>query len=115
MDGLFSQDPAPGYPIGTLTSHPTLHGQVHTMFAVVAIMALAASCFVLARRFAIEPRWRRWAAASVTAGVLTIVFIAAFGAMGAHGGMTGLFERLSGVGESVLTIAVLTRLAIQAG
>jgi Protein of unknown function (DUF998) len=114
MDSVFSQDPAPGYPAGTLASHPTVHGQVHTLFAFVAIMALAASCFVLARRFAAEPQWRRWTGPAVTAGVLTIVFIAAFGAMGAHGGMTGLFERLAGGVESVLGIAVVTRLAIQA-
>jgi hypothetical protein len=114
MDGLFSQNPAPGYPAGAHTSHSTMHGQVHTLFAFVAIMALAASCFVLARRFAAEPQWRRWPAFAVTAGVLTIVFIAAFGALGAHGGMTGLLERLSGGVESVLGIAVVTRLAIQA-
>ena len=114
MDGVFSQDPAPGYPAGALASHPTVHGQVHTLFAFVAIMALAASCLVLARRFAAEPQWRRWTAPAVTAGVLTIVFIAAFGAMGAHGGITGLLERLAGGVESVLGIAVIARLAIQA-
>jgi hypothetical protein len=113
MDGIFSQDPAPGYPPGALTTAPTLHGQIHTMFAFIAIMALAASCFVLARRFAAEPQWRSWALASVITGVLTIVFIAAFGAAGAHGGMAGLFERLSGGVESLLGIAVITRLAIQ--
>jgi hypothetical protein len=50
MDGVFSQDPAPGYPAGALASHPTMHGQVHTLFAFVAIMAMAAGCFVLAGR-----------------------------------------------------------------
>ena len=114
MDGVFSQDPAPGYPPGALASHPTIHGQLHTLFAFVAIMAMAAGCVVLARRFAAEPRWRHWTAPAVTAGLLTIIFIAAFGAMGAHGGMTGVYERLSGGVESVLGIAVIARLAVQA-
>jgi len=114
MDGVFSQDPAPGYPAGANASHPTMHGQVHALFAFVAIMALAASCLILGHRLAAEPQWRRWTAPAVTTGVLTIVLIAAFGAMGAHGGVTGLLGRLPGGVESVLGIAVITRLAIQA-
>jgi hypothetical protein len=100
--------------VGTLTTVATLHGQLHSMFAFLAIMALAASCLVLARRFAAEPQWRGWAVASVTACVLTIIFIAAFGAAGGHSGIAGLYERLAGGVESLLGIAVITRLALQA-
>jgi hypothetical protein len=39
------------------------------------------------------------------------VFIAAFGAAGGHGGLAGLWERTAGRVTSVLTVAVLTRLA----
>ena len=112
MDGLFSQDPSGGYPPGSRAGAPTVHGQVHTLFAMITITALASGCFVLASRFAAEPGWRRWAVFAVAAGVATIVFIAAFGAAGGHGGLAGLWERAAGGATSVLTVAVLARLAI---
>src|SRR5262252_162052 len=112
MDGLFAQDPSGGYPPGARAGVPTVHGQVHTLFAVITITALAAGCFVLAARFAAEPLWRRWAVFAAAAGVATIVFIAAFGAAGGHGGLAGLWERAAGGATSVLTVAVLARLAV---
>ena len=112
MDGLFAQDPSGGYPPGARAGVPTVHGQLHTLFAMITITALAAGCFVLARRFAAEPGWRRWAVAAAAAGVVTIVFITAFGAAGGHGGLAGLWERAAGGATSVLTLAVLVRLAV---
>jgi hypothetical protein len=112
MDGLFAQDPSGGYPPGARAGAATVHGQLHTLFAAITITALAAGCFVLAARFAAEPLWRRWAVAAAAAGVATIVFIAAFGAAGGHGGLVGLWERAAGGATSVLTVAVLSRLAI---
>ena len=112
MDGLFAQDPSGGYPPGARAGAPTAHGQLHTLFAVITITALAAGCFVLAARFAAEPLWRRWAVVATAAGVATTVFIAAFGAAGGHGGLAGLWERAAGGATSVLTVAVLARLAI---
>ncbi|HEY6275962.1 MAG TPA: DUF998 domain-containing protein [Streptosporangiaceae bacterium] len=112
MDGLFAQDPSGGYPPRARVGVPTVHGQVHTLFAMITITALASGCFVLARRFAAEPGWRRWAVFAVAAGVATIVFIAAFGATGGHGGLAGLWERAAGGANSVLTVAVLARLAV---
>ena len=112
MDGLFAQDPSGGYPPGARPGAVTVHGQLHTLFAVITITALASGCFVLAARFAAEPGWRRWAVFAVAAGVATIVFIAAFGAAGGHGGLAGLWERAAGGANSVLTVAVLTRLAV---
>jgi hypothetical protein len=112
MDGLFAQDPSGGYPPGARAGAATVHGQVHTLFAVITITALAGGCFVLAARFAAEPLWRRWAVFAAAAGVATIVFIAAFGAAGGHGGLAGLWERAAGGATSVLTVAVLARLAI---
>ena len=82
------------------------------MFAVVTITALAGGCFVLAARFAAEPLWRRWPVFAAAAGVATIMFIAAFGTAGGHGGLAGLWERAAGGATSVLTVAVLARLAI---
>ena len=112
LDGLFAQDPSGGYPPGARAGVPTVHGQVHTLFAVITITALAAGCFVLAARFAAEPAWRRWALFAAAAGVATVVFIAAFGAAGGHGGLAGLWERAAGAATSVLIVAVLARLAV---
>jgi hypothetical protein len=112
MDGLFAQDPSGGYPPGARAGMPTVHGQVHTLFAMITITALAGGCFILARRFAAEPGWRRWAIFAVAAGVATIVFIAVFIAASGHGGLAGLWERAAGGANSVLTVAVLTRLAV---
>jgi hypothetical protein len=111
MDGLFAQDPSGGYPPGARAGVPTVHGQLHTLFAMITITALASGCFVLAARFAAEPGWRRWAVFAAAAGVATIVFIAAFGAAGGHGGLAGLWERAAGGATTVLTVAVLARLA----
>jgi len=111
MDGLFAQDPFGGYPPGARAG-ATVYGQVHTLFAVITIIALAGGCFVLAARFAAEPLWRRWAVFAAAAGVASIVFIAAFGAGGGHGGLAGLWERAAGGATSVLTVAVLIRLAV---
>jgi hypothetical protein len=112
MDGLFAQDPSGGYPPGARAGMATVHGQVHTLFAMITITALAAGCFVLARRFAAQPGWRCWAVLAVAAGLATVVFIAAFGAAGGHGGLAGLWERAAGGATSVLTAAVLARLAV---
>jgi len=112
MDGLFSQDPSGGYPPGARAGAATVHGQVHTLFAVVTIVALAAGCLVLAARFAAAPAWRGWSVLAAAAGVATIVFIGAFGAAGGHGGLAGLWERAAGAATSVLTVAVLARLAV---
>ena len=114
LDGIFSQDPAPGYPPGAALTSPTLHGTLHVIFAFVTITAIAGSAFVLARRFAVEPAWRWWAALAIIAGLLTLVFIALFGATVAHGGLAGLYERLATGVQSVLGLAVLVRLLIQA-
>lgn len=47
-------------------------------------------------------------------GVLTIVFIALFSAMGVHGGLGGLFERLSAEASAPLGILIIGRLLLQA-
>src|SRR6516164_726131 len=112
MDGLFAQDPSGGYPPGVPVGASTVHGQLHTLFAMITITALAAGCFVLAARFAAEPAWRSWAVPAAAAGVATIVFIAAFGAAGGHGGVARLWERAAGGATSALTVAVLARLAV---
>jgi hypothetical protein len=43
-------------------------------------------------------------------GVLSLAFILAFGAAGAHGGVAGLFERLAGGVDSLLGLALVVAL-----
>lgn len=112
MDGVFSQDAVPGYPVGTVVATATVHGQIHNIFAYASVLGLVATCFILARRFALEPRWRGWATISVIAAVLTIVFITLFGAQGAHEGLAGLCERLATGVHSLWGIAIFARLLL---
>ncbi len=114
VDGFFSQDPTHGYPLGAVLTPPTLHGEIHAIFAFVTITVIALSCFVLARRFAVEPRWRGWAVYSVFTGLLTIIFIAIFGSLTGHSDIAGLFERLSTGVNSLLGLLVLGRLLLLA-
>jgi hypothetical membrane protein len=109
LDGVFSQDPSGGYPPGA-TAAQTLAGQLHTAFAAFAIGSLAASWFVLARRLKAEPGWRAWAPVAVFTGALSLAFMMAFGAAGAHGGVAGLFERLAGGVDSLLGLALVVAL-----
>jgi hypothetical protein len=112
LDGVFSQDPSGGYPPSARTAH-SIAGQVHTAFSALAIGSLAASWFALARRLKAEPGWRAWAPAATLTGVLSLVFIAAFGAAGAHGGVAGLFERLAGGLDSLLGLALVVALLVR--
>jgi hypothetical protein len=111
VDGFFSQDPALGYPVGAVVGSPSAHGLVHNLFAFVTITAIAVSAFILARRFAAEPRWRWWAVYALATGLLTIVFIAILGALNNHpGAAAGLFERLATGINTILSLAIFARL-----
>jgi hypothetical protein len=114
--GVFSQDPAAGYPPGaSIPPRPTAAAEVHLLFSFVTILAIALGSFFLARRLALEALWGPWwAAAAAVTGVLTIAFIAAFGWTSVHGGPAGLFERLSTGVASLLTVVVVARLLVQA-
>jgi Protein of unknown function (DUF998) len=109
--GFFAQDPVPGYPPGAVQTAPTLHGDIHQICAFVSVTALALSCFVLARRFALEPRWRGWATYAVASGILILVFISIFGALTAQASsIAGLFERLMAGTAALLSLLVIMRL-----
>lgn len=111
VDGIFSQDPAPGYPKGAVLTAPTLHGEIHLIFAVICITSIACSFFVLARRFAGDPHWLGWATPSLIIGLLTIIFITAFGAATAnHSAFAGLLERLDTSFATVWGLFFLVRL-----
>jgi hypothetical membrane protein len=76
--GLFTTDPALGYPPGVpVPVPPTTHGTIHGLAGLVVFLSLPVACFVMARRFAGDPRWRGWAAYSILTGVLILAcFIA---------------------------------------
>jgi hypothetical protein len=117
VDGFFSQDPA-GYPRGAPLTSPTLHGTIHTIFAFVCITSLAVGFFVLARRFAQEPRWGRgWAVYSVITGLLAMLLIVVFGMLTSqHSAIAGLFERLATSGVSTpFGLILLIRMWLGAG
>lgn len=69
--GVFSADPAYGFPVGTPDGAPeqlSWHGILHGIAPAVAAVALIAAAFVFARRFAAEGR-RGWVAYSIGAVV----------------------------------------------
>ncbi len=116
IDGFFSQDAAPGYPPGVGPTAVTLHGTIHLAFACISITAMAFACFVLARRFAVEPEWRGWKTYSIVSGILIIVFIATFGAANAqHSNYAGLLERLSIATETLWGLLLIIKLWRGAG
>ena len=72
---VFSADPADGFPPGTPIGAPTMmswHAAMHFLVAGIAFLALAAACFLFARRFRTARR-RGWAAFS---GVTGAAFLA---------------------------------------
>jgi hypothetical protein len=63
---------------------------------------MTAACFVLARRFASDPRWRGWASFSILAGATVAVSFVARSILVSldftdvlPGGPSGFFERVS--------------------
>jgi hypothetical protein len=114
LDGLFSQDGGHGYPPGMTTAGSSLHGGLHNAAAVVVILGLSAGCFILARCFSSDLAWRDWAPFALATGLLTLLFITAFGMYGGSGGAAGVLERLAGGVNSVFGLAVLFRLLVQA-
>ena len=112
LAGIFVTDPALGYPPGTPpgpTVHTTLHGTLHWYLGgLVVFSTLPASCFVLARRFASDARWKGWALYSVISGILMLAFFVVFAIASTHGGLAGLWERISlGFGTVWMTLVAL--------
>jgi len=78
--GPFVTDPILGYPPGSpLRVEPaSLHGTIHNSASLIVFIALPVACFVMARRFAHDPKSRGWALYSITTGVLILVLVAWF-------------------------------------
>lgn len=85
--GLFTPDPALGFPAGAPAGNPgtySWHAMIHTVAFFVAFISLIVACVVAARRFARAGR-RGWAAYSAVTAVLPIPLIAMSMAMGGSG------------------------------
>jgi Protein of unknown function (DUF998) len=109
--GVFTLDPGKGYPPGVLApAHPSAHAQVHNVASYISLTATVAGLIILARRFSREPEWRGWAPAALAAAVLMMVFLAVFGALIAHGGPGGIFEKLASIAPTVFGVALACRL-----
>jgi len=91
--GLFTADPAFGFPPGTPADANAIswHGLLHFVCGGVGFIALIAACFVFARRFAAVGQ-RGWAWYSVMTGTL---FFAAF------------FGIAAGSGQGEATVAIV--------
>ncbi|HEV8190000.1 MAG TPA: DUF998 domain-containing protein, partial [Ktedonobacterales bacterium] len=100
--GIFVTDPSLGYPPGTQGHGPqTLHGTIHGLAGLVVFFSLAAACFVLARRFAGDPRGQRWALYSIMTGTIVAVSFVSSTVMSVldetgvvPNGPTGLLQRI---------------------
>lgn len=111
--GIFSTDPALGYPPGAPTT-PTLHGVLHSLVSLVAFASLIAACFVLARRFTGDPAWRGWRFYSIATGIVVLVFfvltdVAATPDPGAPAGLLQRISIISGWGWIALLAIQLLR------
>jgi hypothetical membrane protein len=106
LTGVFVTDPFLGYPSVSPVSMPeSMHGTLHNLAALTVFLSLPATCFVMGRRFARNPAWRRWATLSKIAGLLVLVFFgwfftsisAAADALPGEAFHAGLLERITGM------------------
>jgi len=102
--GVFSTDPALGYPVGALPIHTT-HGMVHGLAGLAAFSLLPVTALVMAWRFSADSATRRWAMYSAAIGLLIIgCFIAstAFSVLDERGVLTnaptGFVQRVAIIG-----------------
>src|SRR5262245_13279505 len=108
--GIFSADPALGFPPGTPADATAIswHGIMHFLMGGIGFLGLIAACFVFARRFAVLQQ-RGWAAYSAATGV--IFFAAFFGiASGSQGAGVSLAFAIAVVIAWVWISAMAARL-----
>jgi hypothetical protein len=111
--GLFSQDPANGYPVGVLMPRiPSVHAVVHQFVSFVSLTAAVVGLVLLAIRFFREPRWRGWAPWALVSAVAMMGALAVFGALSSQHGDAGAFEKLASwmptIYGTLVTIRLLT-------
>jgi hypothetical membrane protein len=99
--GLFSTDPALGYPVGAAVTRTT-HGTIHGFAGLVAFSTLPATAFVMAAWFARHEPRRRWFWYSLAVGIvmiITFIISTTVSAMDGAGTLpnapTGFFQRIA--------------------
>jgi hypothetical membrane protein len=115
--GLFTTDPALGYPVGIPQTH-TAHGMIHGFAGLAAFTLLPACALVMSSRFAGDPATRRWALYSAFVAVIIIgCFIAGnvFSTLDATGALpdapTGFVQRIAIIaGWTWITMVALREL-----
>lgn len=88
--GLFTADPAAGFPAGRPDTPPTQisgHGMLHIAFGGLGFLALIVACLIMARQFQ-KDRARGWALFSLATGVLFLASFLGIAAGGAPGTTT---------------------------
>jgi hypothetical membrane protein len=99
--GLFRADPGPGFPPGSAGGTVSWHGLVHLAAGGVGFVALAAACFLLARRSGFP----------LLSRLVGVIFVATFLAMNASAGAAwGIVAFTAGV---VLVSAWLTAVSVR--
>jgi Protein of unknown function (DUF998) len=97
--GIFITDPGLGYPPGATTpATPSVHGTLHSLFSLVVFASLIVACFVLARRFTLDPAWHGWSLYSILTASGVLVFFVLTGVVVASGGPNspaGLLQRIT--------------------
>lgn len=95
--GFFSQDPIATYPPGgKVLAYATLHAVLHQVFAGIAVTALAASVFFLARRLSREEFWGvPWSGYLISTGVVTLALMVLFWSVQYSSDLAGLVERIA--------------------
>lgn len=108
---IFVTDPVLGYPPGA-SSALTVAGTIHDLFGQLQFISLAAACFVLARRDAVDPARRGWSWYSLVTGLLVaasdVVFVLTFKLL--DGGPTGLIERIGIIASGIWIVLLAIRL-----
>jgi Protein of unknown function (DUF998) len=107
--GVFTADPANGFPAGAPAGRPdefSMHGTLHLVFGSIGFLCLIVVCFVVARIAARHSRSRA-ARSSVAVGVL---FTCAFA--GIASGASSAAVNLAFTGAVILSFAWLTWLAV---
>ena len=107
VDGIFTTDPANGYPPGAATV-VTNRGSIHVLAALIAFGCLGIAALVVARRFPKESQSRLWVVYSMAAAVAVLGYLVAV--------FTGAVpDAVVGVAQRVAIIVGLTWVAMLAG
>ena len=110
--GFVAQDPAPGYDPEQLgLAVPTARGLLHLALAAVAMVSSVVGLFLMAARFARDPRWHSWVRPTQLVALFAIVCVAVYAVWSTKpSGFAGVFERLAILASPVWALAFARRL-----